>query len=98
MGSCVSLQIKSIIESLATEGAEIPLGVTVALHVPVEQTLKAELFATHSAGKLAWVRLRSERWQLVHFLLLRNICHHGVLDTVTAIDQFKRSISRDSKL
>ena len=73
MGSCVSLQIKSVIESLATEGAEVALGVAVALHVPVEQTLEAECFATHSAGKFAGVRLTSERRQLLHFLLLRNI-------------------------
>ena len=53
MGPCMSLQIKSIVESLATECTEIPLGVTVALHVSVEQSLKTECFATHSAGKLA---------------------------------------------
>ena len=35
MSSCVSLQIESIVESLATESAEISLRVAVTLHVSV---------------------------------------------------------------
>ena len=98
MGSCVSLQIKSVIESLATEGAEVALGVAVALHVPVEQTLEAECFATHSAGKLAGVSFTSQWGKFLHFFLFWDICNHWILDAMTSIDQFKRSISRDSKL
>ena len=35
----VALQVKGVIEALSAECAEIPLGVTVALHVPVQQSL-----------------------------------------------------------
>ena len=42
MSSCVSLQIESIVESLATESAEISLRVAVTLHVSVEKSLKSE--------------------------------------------------------
>ena len=53
MSSGVSLQIKGVIEALATEGAEISLGVTVALHVPVEEPLQGEGLPTHATGELA---------------------------------------------
>ena len=35
----VALQVKGVIEALSAECAEIPLGVAVALHVPVQQSL-----------------------------------------------------------
>ena len=38
----MSLQIESIVESLATESAEISLRVAVTLHVSVEKSLKSE--------------------------------------------------------
>ena len=53
----VSLQIKGVIESFATEGAEVALCVAVALHVPVQQALQPKSFATNAAGKLALVGL-----------------------------------------
>ena len=35
----VSLQVESVVESLATEGTEVSLHVAVAFHVSVEQSL-----------------------------------------------------------
>ena len=42
MGSCVTLQVKGIVEALSAERAEIPLGVAVTLHVAIQKTLQAE--------------------------------------------------------
>jgi len=42
----VPLQIECIIESLSTECAEVTLGVTMTLHVSVEETSKAKCFST----------------------------------------------------
>jgi len=55
----VSLQVKSIIESLSTEGAQVTLGVAVALHVAVEESLKTEDLGTEPALKLGGIVLRS---------------------------------------
>ena len=55
MGSCVPLQIKCVVETLATECAEVPLGVAVTLHVPVQQPLEGESFATRATRELARV-------------------------------------------
>ena len=52
MSSRVSLQIEGVVEPLAAEGAEVSLGVAVALYVPVEQPLQREAFATHAAREL----------------------------------------------
>ena len=86
MSSGVSLQIEGVVESFATECAEISLGVTVTLHVSVEQPLQCEGLTTHSTGKLAWVRLTSHGGQLLNIFLLRDVTHHGVLDSVSSID------------
>merc|ERR1719336_1190094 len=39
VSSCVSLQVESVVESLAAEGAEVSLDVAVALHVSVQKSL-----------------------------------------------------------
>ena len=36
MGSGMSFQIESVVEAFATKGAEIPFGITVAFHMPVQ--------------------------------------------------------------
>lgn len=43
----VALQVKCVIETLATEGAKISLDITVTLDVSVEQTLKGEQLAAN---------------------------------------------------
>ena len=86
MSSGVSLQIEGVIEALATEGAEISLGVTVALHVPVEEPLQGEGLATHATGELAGVRFTPHGGQLLDIFLLRNVTHHGVLDPMSSVD------------
>lgn len=86
MSPGVSLQIEGVVESFPTESAEISLGVTVTLHVSVEKPLEGETFPTNPAGKLAGVGFTPDRWQLLHFFLLRNVAHHGVLDTVASVN------------
>ena len=86
MSPGVSLQIESVVESFPTESAEIPLGVTVTLHVSVEKPLQGETFPTNPAGKLAGVGFTSHWWQLLNFLLLRGVAHHGILDTVASVN------------
>ena len=98
MGSRVPLQIKCVVETLATECAEVPLGVAVALHVPVQKPLEAESFATHATRELAGVRLAPQGRQLLCLLLLRHVRHHGVLDAVTTIDELKGSVCGDAEL
>jgi len=39
MCSCVSLQVESVVESLAAEGTEVSLHVAVALHVAIQKSL-----------------------------------------------------------
>jgi len=97
MGSRVPLQIKCVVESLAAECAEVPLGVAVALHVPVQKTLQAERFATHATRELARVRLTPEGRQLLRLLLLGHIGHHGILNAVTTVNQLQGSVGGDSK-
>ena len=86
MSPGVSLQIEGVVESFPTESAEISLGVTVTLHVSVEKSLQRETFSTNSAGKLAGIGFTPHRWQLLNFLLLRGIAHHGILDTVASVN------------
>ena len=57
MGTGVSLQVKGVVEPLSAEGAEVPLRVAVALHVAVEETLKAEDLGTEAALELGRVSL-----------------------------------------
>ena len=61
----MSLQVESVIEAFPTEGAEIPLDVTVTLHVSVKKSLKGESFAADPAPELAGVLLASLWRQLL---------------------------------
>jgi len=94
MRSCVPLQIEGVVESLAAECTEVALGVTVTLHVPVQQPLQSEPFAANSAGELVGVRLRPDGGQLLD--PVRGVRHHRVLDPVATVDQLQRRVFRDS--
>ena len=85
--SGVSLQVEGVIEAFPTEGAEIPLDVTVTLHVPVKKSLQGESFAADPAAELAGVRVASLGLQL---LRLRSGPVHSqrIFDSVTSIDEF----------
>lgn len=52
VGARVALQIEGVVEPLAAEGAQIPLDVRVALHVPIEQTLQRECLHADAANEL----------------------------------------------
>lgn len=45
----VPLKIEGVIEALAAVGARVSLDVRVALHVPIEESLEAELLAANRA-------------------------------------------------
>ena len=94
----VTLEVKSVIEALSTEGAEIPLDVTVTLEMAVEETLQGEEFAADSATKLGGVRLWPQRGHLLGPQELRRLGGHGVLDSEPAVDQFHRGVRRNAEL
>ena len=98
MCPCVSLQIKCVIEPFATECAEIPLNVTVTLHVTVQQPLQREDLGAHSALEFGGVGVRSQRRHLFNSLNLKGICGQWVFDSITTIDQLQLSVFRDSNL
>lgn len=52
VGARVALQIEGVVEPFATEGAQIPLDVRVALHVPIEQALQRERLHADAANEL----------------------------------------------
>lgn len=51
MGACVALQVKGVVESFAAECAEVPLDITVTLHVSVQEPLEAKGLAADPAGE-----------------------------------------------
>ena len=52
MSTSVPLQVKSVVETLSAEGAQVSFCITVALHVPVEEPLEVERLRTHPAREL----------------------------------------------
>ena len=52
MCSRVSLQIKGVVKPFSTESTEVPLGIAVALHVSVEESLQTKSFTAYSTGQL----------------------------------------------
>ena len=55
VGAGVPLQVKGVVEAFAAEGAEVSLGVAVALHVAVEEPLEAEHLGADAALELGRV-------------------------------------------
>lgn len=49
VGADVSLEVEGVVEALAAVGARVALDVRVALHVPVQESLEAELLAADRA-------------------------------------------------
>lgn len=97
MCSGVSLQVEGVIESFPTEGAEIPLDVTVTLHVPVKKSLQGESFAADPAAELAGVGVAPLGLQLLR-LGPGAVQGQRVFDSVASIDQFQRSVGRHTEL
>ena len=50
MCTCMSFEIKGVIEALPTESAEVSLDFTVALQMAVEETLELERLLTNPAN------------------------------------------------
>jgi hypothetical protein len=59
MCSCVPFQIKGIIKPFTAKCTKITFGIRVALHMSIQQPLKAKHFCTHSALKLGGIRFWS---------------------------------------
>lgn len=59
MRADVPLQVKGVIEALATEGAQVPLHLVVALEVAVEHALQAEALAAQLTVVGRWVAARA---------------------------------------
>ena len=86
MRPSVALQVKRVIEALSTEGAEVPLDVTVTLEMAVQETLQGEEFAADATSKLGWVRLWPQWGHLLSPNELGRVAGHGVLDTESTVD------------
>ena len=97
MSSGVSLQVKGVIEAFPTEGAEIPLDVTVTLHVSVKKSLKGESFAADPAPELAGILVTSLGWKLLWFRS-GSVQRQWIFDPVASIDEFQGSVGRYTKL
>ena len=98
MGPGMSLQIKGVIEAFATKGTEIPLGITVTLHVPIQKPLQAEDFRAQAALKLGRVAFRSGWRQLDLRNLYLWIGAQRIFDSMSTIDEFNGCIRWNTQL
>ena len=96
--SGVSLQVEGVIEAFPTEGAEIPLDVTVTLHVSVKKSLKGESFAADPAAELAGVGVTSLGRHLLRLRPAEAVQSQRIFDSVTSIDEFQGSVGRHTEL
>lgn len=51
--SRVSFQVKRIVETFATECAQVSLNIRVAFHVTIEQSLKSEVLRANTTNELS---------------------------------------------
>ena len=98
MGPGMSLQIKGVIEAFTTKGTEIPLGITVTLHVPIQKPLQAEDFRAQAALKLGRVAFRSGWRQLDLRNLYLWIGAQRIFDSMPTIDEFNGCIRWNTQL
>ena len=93
----MSLQIKGVVEAFSTEGAKVPLGVRVALHVPVEESLEGEGLGAGPTLEFGRIGGCPHGRELL-LALGANLRGHRVLDSVSAIDQLNGAVTGDSNL
>ena len=98
MGPSMSFQIKGVIEAFATKGTEIPLGITVTLHMPIQKPLQAEDFRAQAALKLGRVAFRSGWRQLYLWNLYFWIGRKRIFDSMPTIDEFNGCIRWNTQL
>jgi hypothetical protein len=94
----VPFQVKGVVEALAAKSAQVAFGIAVALHVAVEEPLKCEHLRTKSALKFGRIRLWSGSWQFSSTWFLNGIGREGILNSMSAIDQFNLGVLGDSEL
>ena len=92
VGAGVPLQVKGVVEPFAAEGAEVSLGVAVALHVAVEETLEAEDLGTEAALELGRITLCPRGRHLVQPSGLHWISGQWVLNAIASVDDLQRSV------
>ena len=97
MSSCVSFQVKGVVEALSTEGTKIAFHVTVALHVSVEEALQAETLLADFALELA-VLLGPHRLRLLGLRTSGQVECQRVFDPVPSVDQFQRGVRWNAEL
>ena len=97
MSSCVSFQVKGVVEALSTEGTKIAFHITVALHVSVEKSLQAETFLADFALELA-VLLRSHWLRFLRLWPSREVECQWVFDPVPSVNQFQGGVRWNPKL
>ena len=92
------LQIKRVIETFATEGAQVALCIAMTFHMSIQKPLQGEDFVAHPAHELGRIGFRPGWWQSFIITLQCRIGGHWILNSVTAIDQLNRHIRWNSKL
>ena len=97
MSSCVSFQVKGVVEALSTEGTKIAFHITVALHVSVEKSLQAETFLADFALELA-VLLWSHRFGLLGLRTSWQVKCQWVFDPVPSVYQLQGGVRWNAKL
>ena len=97
MSSCVSFQVKGVVEAFSTEGTEIALHIAVAFHVSVEESLQAETLLADFALELA-VLLRSHRFHLLGLRTSWQVECQWVFDPVPSVYQLQRGVRWNAKL
>ncbi len=98
MRPCVPFKVECIVEALAAEGAEIALGVAVALHVAVQQALEIEDLGAYSTLELGRIGLGAHGRKLFLGRLHRRVRRHWIFETMAAIDELDRHVRGDAKL
>lgn len=111
MCSCVTLQIESVVESLAAERAQISLYIRMTFHVSIQESLQREMLGTDATPILsaALFAILNDCWGL-----LRVFLHCGmfvvsnspravlnsewILDAMSAIHKFQLNFCWQSQL
>ena len=97
MSSCVSFQVKGVVEAFSTEGTEIALHIAVAFHVSIQESLQAETLLADFALELA-VLLRSHRFHLLGLRTSWQVECQWVFDPVPSVYQLQRGVRWNAKL
>lgn len=101
--SRVPLKIERVVETLSAERAQVTLDVTVALHVTIEKSLQAKIFAADSASESVRIVVLA-RWRSSCPLLFASrgclsltLDRKWVFNSVTPVDELQLAVARQSQ-